>query len=225
MRRHRLAGPGFPDNADEFLATDVQAYILYGQRPVRAWRQRHSEISQGDQRHQRLRLGLRASFSPSPMKFSASTVIMMHAPGKTVVHQATHMAERESPIMLPQLSRLGSPRPRKAKADSVRMALPTIMELITTMGGSALGKIWVKMMAPSRMPSTRAAWTNSRALRLRNSPRTTRATCGQVTSAMPMTVEPRLGCRKATSTISSTKLGMIWKNSVTRISRSSPQPP
>ena len=81
------------------------------------------------------------------------------------------------------------------------------------------------MMLASLRPSTRAAWTNSRSRSDRNSPRTTRATCGQEIRAMPITAEARLGSRNATSTISSTKVGMIWKNSVTRISRSSTTPP
>ena len=105
------------------------------------------------------------------------------------------------------------------------MALPTIIDPTTMIGGRALGSTCVKMMRASRMPKVRAACTNSRPRKLRNSPRTTRATCGQVTRAMPITVELRDGCRKATSTISSTKLGMIWKNSVTRIRKSSSQPP
>src|SRR5690348_4057125 len=126
MGGQRLARAGFAHNAGNLIAADLQADILHGKRPVGAWRQTDSKILERKQRHQPLPRGLSASFNPSPMKFSASTVMTMQRPGNTVVHQATHIATRELPIMLPQLIRLGSPKPRKLSADSVRMALPTI---------------------------------------------------------------------------------------------------
>ena len=42
--------------------------------------------------------------------------------------------------------------------------------------------------------------------------------------AMATTMEPMLGVKIATSTIASTKLGMVWKNSVKRIITSSTTP-
>ena len=48
--------------------------------------------------------------------------------------------------MLPQLTTFGSPMPRKDSADSIRMALATITEMVTITGGSALGGISAKMM-------------------------------------------------------------------------------
>ena len=43
--------------------------------------------------------------------------------------------------------------------------------------------------------------------------------------AMATTIDTIEGCRMATSTTASTKIGMVWKNSVKRISASSTLPP
>ena len=127
--------------------------------------------------------------------------------------------------MNPQLIMLRSPSPRKASDDSVRMAVAIISEAVTMMGEIALGKICVKMMRDGRCPITTAAWTNSRCLRVRNSPRTRRATGGQDTTAMAPTIEVIDGPRIATSTTAIANCGIVWKNSVKRIIASSIQPP
>ena len=77
----------------------------------------------------------------------------------------------------------------------------------------------------SRWPATMAACTNSRDLRVRTSPRTTRAIGGQLTVAMAMTRLVPEGDRIATRTMAKMKEGMVWKNSVMRISTSSTKPP
>ena len=50
------------------------------------------------------------------------------------------------------------------------------------------------------------------------SPRTTRAIGGQLTVAMAMTRLVPEGARMATNTMAKMKEGMVWKNSLTRIS-------
>ena len=77
----------------------------------------------------------------------------------------------------------------------------------------------------SRWPATIAACTNSRDLMVRTSPRTTRAIGGQLTVAMAMTTLVPEGARMATSTMAKMKDGMVWKNSLMRISTSSTKPP
>ena len=74
-------------------------------------------------------------------------------------------------------------------------------------------------------PVTIAAWTYSRVRSDSTSPRTSRATGGQLTMAIAATIETMEGCRMATSTIASAKLGTVWKNSVKRIRASSILPP
>ena len=63
----------------------------------------------------------------------------------------------------------------------------------TTTVGSTLGRMWRKRMRGCEQPMTRAAWMNSRSLRLNTCARTTRAIPVQLT--MPMTknrlVRPR----------------------------------
>ena len=60
---------------------------------------------------------------------------------------------------------------------------------------------------------------------METSPRTSRATGGHDTTPIAITIEPSAGCRIATSTIASAKEGIVWKNSVKRISASSTKPP
>ena len=74
-------------------------------------------------------------------------------------------------------------------------------------------------------PSVMAAWTYSRLLSDRTSPRTSRAIGGHDTIAIASTMEAIVGCRMATMTIASAKLGMVWKNSVKRMRASSTSPP
>lgn len=135
------------------------------------------------------------------------------------------MSSRPAPIMEPQETTLGSPRPMKESAASIRMAEATITEEVTIRGGSALGRISRKMMRACPKPRLRAAMTKSFSRRARNSARESRATVGQDTMAMPMVMVHTVGWAMATSTTSSTKLGSVWKISITRTSRSSTQPP
>ena len=72
---------------------------------------------------------------------------------------------------------------------------------------------------------TTAAWTNSRDRSDMNSPRTSRATGGQDTTAIAEMIDSMLGWKIATSTTAIARVGMVWKNSVKRISRSSIRPP
>ncbi len=74
-------------------------------------------------------------------------------------------------------------------------------------------------------PVTIAAWTYSRVRSDSTSPRTSRATGGQLTMAIAITIETIDGCSTATSTIASAKLGTVWKNSVKRIRASPIRPP
>ena len=55
-------------------------------------------------------------------------------------------------------------------------------EIDAMMWLAKLGSMWRKMIRPSDTPSSRAAVTNSSVRRLRNRPRTTRASCAQPVS-------------------------------------------
>ena len=69
--------------------------------------------------------------------------------------QALRSTARPSAIMLPQLTRFGSPRPRKASADSIRMALAVITVASTSTGASALGSSLAKAIRAQPMPMQR----------------------------------------------------------------------
>src|SRR5207244_1918411 len=70
----------------------------------------------------RPRLGLRASWRPSPRRLKASTVSSSATPGKTMYHQALSKMEVASAIIAPQLAFGGcTPTPRKDRAASNRM--------------------------------------------------------------------------------------------------------
>ncbi|MNT96546.1 hypothetical protein D3C72_2386640 [compost metagenome] len=58
-----------------------------------------------------------------------------------------------------------------------------------------------------------------------NSDRTRRAAGGQDTTAMAPMMEYTEGLRMATSTTAMASCGMVWKNSVKRMSASSTRPP
>src|SRR5271156_5461119 len=73
--------------------------------------------------------GLSTSFNPSPSMLRANTVIAIAVPGSAQRNQAVRRSGRPSPIMLPQLIRLGSPMLRKDRPASVRIALATITEV------------------------------------------------------------------------------------------------
>lgn len=141
------------------------------------------------------------------------------------MYQAVRRASRPAPTMLPQLTTLGSPSPRKESPASDRMALATSTAVVTTSGVIALGRISRKMMRACPAPSVRAARTNSRSRSVMNSPRVRRAMPVQEVTPSANTMAESAGSRMATSTIASRKAGMVWNSSVTRISTASTRPP
>src|SRR5262245_5598367 len=169
--------------------------------------------------------GLSASLSPSPIRLSASTVSRIATPGMAVRYHSVRSISRPAPIIEPQLITLASPRPRKASADSVRMAVATMIDAVTMIGAAALGRIWRKIMRQSPMPTARQACTNSRCRSAMNSARTRRAIAGHDTRAIAMMIEATEGRAITTTTITKTKGGIVWNASVARIRRSSIRPP
>src|SRR5690606_4357827 len=103
--------------------------------------------------------GSSASLSPSPMTLKASTVTVMARPEKTASHGLLKMLLTPERIMLPQLGVGGcTPRPRKLKLASVRMAVAIHKVDMTEMGPRMLGMMWRRMMRASLTPMARHAW-------------------------------------------------------------------
>src|SRR5471032_7170 len=171
------------------------------------------------------RRGLRASLRPSPSRFSASTVSTSAPPGKAVRYHAVRSISRPSPIMLPQLTTFGSPMPRNDSADSMRMAVATITEVVTMMGGSAFGSISRQIMRAWPKPRLRAAITKSLCTSERNSARTRRVMVGQEVTPIASEMTVMEGCPIDTITMTNRNDGVVWNSSVTRMRTSSTQPP
>src|SRR5262245_37547771 len=110
---------------------------------------------------------------------------------------------------MPQLTMLGSPRPRNDRADSTRIAVATITDDIRTIGGMALGRICVTMILELLMPMATQASTNSCCRNLRNSARVSRAIAGHVTSAMARITLTSDGPSIVTRTSASMMLGTV----------------
>src|SRR5262245_15457865 len=224
---HRLARTGLTDDAKDFPTQHLERDAIDRMRPIGPAGQGHGEVLDGEDgvAHRSRSLGLSASLRPSPTRLIASTVSRMATPGTVTSHQASRRKARPAPIWKPQLIRSGAPRPRKDSADSIRIALATSNEPVTISGDKAFGSTWPTRIGMSRWPATMAACTNSRALMVSTSPRTTLAMGGQLTVAMAMTRLVPEGARMATNTMAKMKDGMVWKNSLTRIKRSSMTPP
>ncbi len=105
------------------------------------------------------------------------------------------------------------------------MATPTVSEALTITGGNEFGRISRRTIRRSFAPSARAAATNSRSRRLRNSARTSRAVPAQFDTPMAATTVQIDGEKIATRTMAKRKAGSTWKNSVIRIRTSSIGPP
>src|SRR3989442_14775265 len=110
----------------------------------------------------------------------------MARPGKAASHQPLGMTSRARDRIDPQLAvDGGTPKPRKLNVDSIRMAEAIPKVAATKTGATVFGRMCRKIVRPSVAPSAFAATTYSRDLDLRNSPRDTPATVGQL--GIPMT--------------------------------------
>src|SRR3712207_9075673 len=74
-----------------------------------------------------------------------STTSTMHSPGGTRYHQAPREmapSAKADSRMLPQEILKGSPRPRKERVVSVRMATATTRMVLAKIRGKTLGRMW-----------------------------------------------------------------------------------
>src|SRR5690606_35784289 len=100
-----------------------------------------------------------ASASPSENRWTPSTVTISARPGRIDRNGAERKTLRPSDIIEPQVTMLGSLRPRKERAASMSTELATMTELSASTGGNALGRISRSAISSGRMPTTRAAET------------------------------------------------------------------
>src|SRR6184192_1382395 len=108
-------------------------------------------------------LGSSASRRPSPRKLNAISVSESAIAGASTMWGAMRSAWKPSAAMAPQEGVGGwTPRPRKLKKASNRMACGIPKVAWTMMGPSALGRMWRERILLGRVPLARAASTNSR---------------------------------------------------------------
>src|SRR2546422_5420379 len=178
-RRHDLAAPRLPDDAEGLAGMDVEGHAVNGARRAAAalGDEVRLEIAHAQQglRHAVSWPGSRASRSASPTAVSAITTTAMASPGNSEVHGAVPSWSLPSAIMFPQLGTGdGTPMPRNDRLASSSMTLPMPSAADTISGAATLGRTWRRMMRAGRAPSARAAATNSRSRSDRTSARTRR---------------------------------------------------
>ena len=127
-------------------------------------------------------------------------------------------------MICPQLTTLGSVRPRKDRPASKRIADPTMSADCTMIGGSALGRITRNISFIFEAPEAREAVTYSSSRIRRNSERVIRATAVQLTIPMAKVIMGSEAPKSATKTIENSNVGKTWKNSVIRMRISSTIP-
>src|SRR5689334_12973134 len=117
----------------------------------------------GKQRHvysRFARRGSSASRSPSPSRFTASTVTDRNSAGKKTIYGFTCHNARPSAMMLPQLGMIGGvPAPMNDNVASVIIAAAQMNVACTISGASVLGRMCFQMITGTRVPEATAAST------------------------------------------------------------------
>src|SRR5262245_19638437 len=133
----------------------------------------------------------------------------MASPGNAVSHQPVGNSVRASARIEPQLAvEGGTPKPRKLRVDSIRIAEATPKVAATRTGASVLGRMCRTIVRMSDAPSARAASTYSRDRVLRNSPRVSLAMVGQFVSPITIITVNILGGRNATTVMIRKNVGI-----------------
>jgi hypothetical protein len=119
-----------------------------------------------------------------------------------------------------------TPKPRKLRADSSRIADDIASVAATMMTPMVLGRMCRKMIRPLDAPTERAASTNSFSRSDRNSPRTMRARPVQVTKPMksPSPHTPPTPPEIWATTAATASSGIVMITSVSRMSTDSVTP-
>src|SRR5690606_13293786 len=160
--RHRLAGPGFANHAEDLAGHDVEGDAVDRREQAAPQRKLDHEVADGDDRvrHQRS-LGLSASRSQSPSRLTASASRTSVTEGKNRIH---HSPENRNcwpmRISVPSEGWVGgTPTPRKDSVASSMMASARPMVPMTSTGPRTLGRMWRTRMRSGCTPMMRAAET------------------------------------------------------------------
>ena len=110
-------------------------------------------------------------------------------------------------MICPQLTTLGSVKPRNDKPASNKIAEPTISADCTMIGGKAFGKIIPNINFEFDTPEALDAMTYSSSLILKNSARVILATAVQLTIPIAIVIMVRLAPKRATIPIENNRVG------------------
>src|SRR4029077_9624027 len=144
QRRHRLAAARFAHDAQGLAVRQLEGYAVdRAHHTVQRVELGVQVADFEDGGHSRLaNRGSRRSRSPSPKRFTASTVMARNVPGIRIVQGAIWKKVRPWAMMLPQLGISGgTPAPRKLRPASISMAEAQTYVACTISGASVLGKM------------------------------------------------------------------------------------
>src|SRR5277367_361048 len=128
-RRHRLAAAGFAHDAQGLAARELERHAVDRAHDAVQRVELRVQVADFEDRVHSRRHSLLASRgssrsrSPSPKRFTASTVMARNVPGIRIVQGAIWKKVRPWAMMLPQLGTSGgTPAPRKLSPASISMA-------------------------------------------------------------------------------------------------------
>ncbi|MNN22858.1 hypothetical protein D3C81_1362350 [compost metagenome] len=153
--------------------------------------------------------------------------MVRQAPGASASHGPWNMKVRPSPdSMPPQVGAGGgTPRPRKDRPDSARIAVPTRVVNSTITGGSTLGRMWRNRMRPVDAPIDCAACTYMFSRTDTTALRTMREPPMPSSSPSVQTICQLPGPSTDTTTIRITRSGKLIQASTMRCTNRSNLPP
>src|SRR5688572_10136772 len=169
--RHALARPALPGEREDRAAIEAQVDAVDREHVADALLTRSEQDAQPadlegrgardrrDRSAQGRRRGARRFPTASPSRLTDSTASATAMPGTRTRYGAIRMTSRPSAIIPPQLTRFGSDSPRKASADSTRIAAPTVTPTRARTGCSAPGRMSLNAISSGWMPAMRAAST------------------------------------------------------------------
>ncbi len=162
----------------------------------------------------------------SPISAKLSTATTMARPGNKATHHTPRIICCAPVETISPHSGVGmrTPAPTKDRPAVSNMARPTLIEICTMAGVSALGRMWRNMMEKSVAPLHRAAPTKGRSRSESTSARMTRANIGMNSTASTMATFQISWPMTDTSAMPSTNTGKDWMKSNSRITSEDSQP-
>ena len=157
QRGDALAATGLADDRQRLVVRDGEADVAHRRVPAAAGAKRGDEVLDREDRGIRRRhrspprsFGSMASRSPSPSMLSEKTTSRMARLGKIDSDALSRMFSKPSRIMPPQVAVGGlTPSPMKLSEASMRIAVASHSDAMTSISATMLGRMWMVMMRRS----------------------------------------------------------------------------